>query len=169
VLRTSRNDHDVARAADPLFGAEAELHLALEHPNDLLIRMTGSTWTPAPMLHHTIIPWSPERMRRLIFSLICSSSKAANVPKPTSVGIASSQIRIAFGGAWPTKCTTSISATVPVRGVKVISPHRPDDRRATIYDSSLLAHVWTNCTGADRVLARPVWTCPELCWNGGSL
>jgi hypothetical protein len=23
--------------ADPLFGAEAELHLALEHPNDLLI------------------------------------------------------------------------------------------------------------------------------------
>jgi hypothetical protein len=37
LLRTSRNDHDVARAADPLFGAEAELHLALEHPNDLLI------------------------------------------------------------------------------------------------------------------------------------
>jgi hypothetical protein len=30
VLRTSRNDHDVARAADPLFGAEAELYLALE-------------------------------------------------------------------------------------------------------------------------------------------
>src|SRR6266508_686136 len=38
------------------------------------------------MLHHTIIPCSPERMRRLIFSLIFSSSKAANVPKPTSVG-----------------------------------------------------------------------------------
>jgi hypothetical protein len=37
LLRTSRIDHDVARAADPLFGAEAELHLALEHPNDLLI------------------------------------------------------------------------------------------------------------------------------------
>lgn len=32
LVRTSRIDHDVARAADPLFGAEAELHLALEHP-----------------------------------------------------------------------------------------------------------------------------------------
>jgi hypothetical protein len=31
VLHTSRNDHNVARAADPLFAAEAELHLALEH------------------------------------------------------------------------------------------------------------------------------------------
>src|SRR5262249_42355608 len=48
------------------------------------------------MLHHTIIPWSPERMRRLILSLIRSSGKAANVPKPTSVGITSSQIRIAL-------------------------------------------------------------------------
>ena len=38
----------------------------------------------------------------------------------------------------------------PKRGVKVISPHRPDDQRATIYDSLLLAHVWTNCTGADK-------------------
>ena len=59
-------------------------------------------------------------------------------------------IRIVPGGAWPTKCTTSISAAVPMRGVKVISPHRPDDQRATIYDSLLLAHVWTNCTGADK-------------------
>jgi hypothetical protein len=40
VFRTSRNDLDVARAADPLFAAEAELHLALEHPNDLLICVT---------------------------------------------------------------------------------------------------------------------------------
>jgi YspA, cpYpsA-related SLOG family len=40
LLRTARNDHDVARAADLLFGAEAELHLALEHPNDLLICVT---------------------------------------------------------------------------------------------------------------------------------
>src|SRR5262245_58311358 len=47
------------------------------------------------MLHHTIIPWSPERMRRLIFSLISSSGNAANVPKPTSIGMTSSQIRIA--------------------------------------------------------------------------
>src|SRR5215468_4019739 len=57
--------------------------------------LCGSTWTPASMLHHTIIPWSPERMRRLIFSLICSSGKAENVPKPTSVDITSSQVRIA--------------------------------------------------------------------------
>jgi hypothetical protein len=34
LLRTSRIDHDIARAADPLFGAEAELHLALDHPNE---------------------------------------------------------------------------------------------------------------------------------------
>jgi uncharacterized protein (DUF1330 family) len=40
MLRTSRNDHDVARAADSLFGSEAELHLAHEHPNDLLICVT---------------------------------------------------------------------------------------------------------------------------------
>jgi len=40
VFRTSRNDHDIARAADPLFGAEAELHLALEHPRDLFICVT---------------------------------------------------------------------------------------------------------------------------------
>jgi hypothetical protein len=33
VLRTGWNDHDVARATDPLFAAEAELHLALEHPS----------------------------------------------------------------------------------------------------------------------------------------
>src|SRR5262245_19472070 len=39
------------------------------------------------MLHQTTIHWSPERMRRLIFSLICSSSKPANVPKPISVGM----------------------------------------------------------------------------------
>src|SRR5262245_10762198 len=40
VLGTSRNDHDVAGAADPLFAAEPELHLALEHPHDRLICVT---------------------------------------------------------------------------------------------------------------------------------
>src|SRR5262245_24616596 len=35
-------------------------------------------------------------MRRLIFSLICSSGNAANVLKPTNVGIPSSQIRILY-------------------------------------------------------------------------
>jgi hypothetical protein len=29
MLYTPRNDHDVAEAADPLFAAEAELHLSL--------------------------------------------------------------------------------------------------------------------------------------------
>ena len=43
-----------------------------------------------------------------------------------------------------------VSALVPVRGVNVISPHRPDNQRATIWDSLLRAHVWTNCTGADK-------------------
>jgi hypothetical protein len=37
VLRTSRNDHNVTLAADPLFAAEGKLHFALEHPRDLLI------------------------------------------------------------------------------------------------------------------------------------
>jgi len=45
------------------------------------------------MLHHTIIPWSPESMRRLIFSLISSSGKAANALKPDSLGMISSQIQ----------------------------------------------------------------------------
>src|SRR5262245_963308 len=40
VLCTSRNDDNVTLAADPLFTAEAELHLALEHPHDLLIWVT---------------------------------------------------------------------------------------------------------------------------------
>jgi SAM-dependent methyltransferase len=40
VLRTSRNDHNLTLAADPLFAAEAELHFALEHPRDLLICVT---------------------------------------------------------------------------------------------------------------------------------
>ena len=32
-----------------------------------------------------------------------------------------------------------VSAVVPMRGVAVISPHRPDDQRATICDSLLRA------------------------------
>ena len=39
VLRTSRNDHDVALTSDLLFAADAKFHLALEHPHDLLIRV----------------------------------------------------------------------------------------------------------------------------------
>jgi hypothetical protein len=58
LRRTSRNDHDVARAADPLFGAEAELYLALEPICSFACRC-GSTWTPVPMLHQTTtnLPW----------------------------------------------------------------------------------------------------------------
>jgi len=41
MLRTSRNDHDVALAADPLFAAEAEVDLALQNPRDQLIYVTA--------------------------------------------------------------------------------------------------------------------------------
>jgi hypothetical protein len=50
VPHTSRNDHDVALPADPLFAAEAELHLALEHPHDLLICVTVRLGTDAKSL-----------------------------------------------------------------------------------------------------------------------
>ena len=41
MLRISRNDHDVALAADPLFAAEAEVDLALQHPRAQLIYVTA--------------------------------------------------------------------------------------------------------------------------------
>jgi hypothetical protein len=80
----------------------------------------------------------PERMRRLIFSLICSSGKAANVPKPTRLGITSSQTS---GVAWSTKCATSIfceSSRTGLRARRLNSPvGRPSSVRsinaATIY------------------------------------
>ena len=76
-------NHHVALAADRLFGAEAE-HLAVERPNDRLICVTVRLdMDPGPNALPDHIRWSPERMRRLISSLICSSSKAANRPKPT--------------------------------------------------------------------------------------
>src|SRR5215813_7170965 len=59
VLRTSRNDHDVALAADPLFAAEAELHLALEHPHDLFIcvtvRLDMDAGPDAPPYDHPLV------------------------------------------------------------------------------------------------------------------
>src|SRR5262249_45783840 len=59
VLRTSWNDHDVARAADSLFAAEAKLHLAFEHPHDLLIcvtvRLDMDTSPNAPPYEHSLI------------------------------------------------------------------------------------------------------------------
>ncbi len=59
MLRTSRNDHDVALAADPLFGAQAELHLALEHPHDLFIcvtvRLDMDTGPDAPPYDHPLV------------------------------------------------------------------------------------------------------------------
>jgi hypothetical protein len=59
VLGTSRNDHDVALAADPLFAAEAEFHLALEHPHDLLIgvtvRLDMDAGSDAPPYDHPLI------------------------------------------------------------------------------------------------------------------
>src|SRR5262249_1535814 len=59
VLRTSRNDHDVAGAADPLFAAQMELPLALEHPRDLLIgvpvRLNMDAGPDAPPYEHPLI------------------------------------------------------------------------------------------------------------------
>src|SRR5712672_80772 len=58
MLYTPRNDHDVALAADPLFAAEAELHLSLEHPDDLLIgvtvRLDMDTGPDAPPYDHPL-------------------------------------------------------------------------------------------------------------------
>jgi hypothetical protein len=59
VLRTSRNDHNVAGAADPLFAAEAELHFAFEHPHDLLVcvavRLHMSPSLDAPPYKHLLV------------------------------------------------------------------------------------------------------------------
>jgi hypothetical protein len=59
MLRTSRNDYHVALAADPLFGAQAEVHLALEHPHDLFIwvtvRLDMDTGPDAPPHNHPLV------------------------------------------------------------------------------------------------------------------
>jgi hypothetical protein len=59
MLRTSRNDYDVALTADPLFGAEAKLHLALEHPHDLFmwvtVRLDMDAGPDAPPDHHPLV------------------------------------------------------------------------------------------------------------------
>jgi hypothetical protein len=100
MFRATRNDHDIALAADPMFGAKAELHLALKHPHDLFIwvtvRLDMDTGSNAPPHNHPLVAGknaAPD------LSLICSSGKAANVPNPTSVGINLLQFRIAFGTA----------------------------------------------------------------------
>jgi hypothetical protein len=123
--------------------AEAE-HLAVERPNDRLICVTVRLdMDPGPNELPDQLRWSQERMRRPISSLICSS-KAANQPKPTNRHN-SSQL-----GSSLAACGDESAQRSQMRGVNVISPHRPDDQRATIYDSLLLAHVWTNCTGEDK-------------------
>ena len=77
----------------------------------------GSTWdagTDAPPHDHALLAEEnaaadllADLLLRLIFSLICASSKAANLLKPTSLSMSSSQIRIAFG---------SVVATIPLSG-----------------------------------------------------
>ena len=58
VLRTSRNDHDVALTSDLLFAADAKFHLALEHPHDLLIwvnvRLDMDAGPDAPPYNHPL-------------------------------------------------------------------------------------------------------------------
>src|SRR5262249_5609598 len=90
VLGASRNDHDVAGAADPLFAAEAELHLALEHPHDLLIcvtvRLDIDARPDAPPDDHPLVAGENTAADLCADSLL---GEAANAPKPTSVGITS--------------------------------------------------------------------------------
>src|SRR6516164_9453451 len=52
VPNLPESPHDIAWAADPLFAAEPELHLALEHPHDLLICVTVR-------LHMDARPYAP--------------------------------------------------------------------------------------------------------------
>ena len=97
------------------------------------------------MLHHTTIPWLPERMRRLIFSLSCSSGKAANVPKPVSFVIASSQIRIPFDAR-----TTCICETDPgPSGSRARVNHPTRERFAWRHSGPGLATFTTVQSGAD--------------------
>src|SRR5262249_53555429 len=84
VLRTSWNDHDVALAADPLFVAEAELHLALQHPHALFLWVT--VW-----LDMDAGPDAPAHDHPLVAGENASSTKAANRLKPIIFGITSSQ------------------------------------------------------------------------------
>src|SRR5262245_43282103 len=59
VLRAPWNDHDVAWTADPLFAAEAEVHLPFEHPYDLLIcvtvRLDMDASPDAPPYDHSLV------------------------------------------------------------------------------------------------------------------
>src|SRR5262249_43996667 len=126
MLRTSRNDHDVAWAADPLFAADGtpssplSIHTICSFPTrGQVAALVGWSYAMGPP------PGRPNgrACRRQLLNLrscrrVCrrrgsrraearkksitsrSAGKAANEPKPTSVGITSSQIRIAFGVAW---------------------------------------------------------------------
>jgi hypothetical protein len=88
VLRTSRNDHDVAQTADRLFAAEANSILPLS-----IDTICSFAWTPgpdAPLYDYPLVA-GENAAADLVADLLLS--KAANVPKPT---IVSSQIRIAF-------------------------------------------------------------------------
>jgi hypothetical protein len=121
-------------------------------------------------LHHTSIPWSPDRMRRLMFSLICSSGKAANVPKPTNLGINSSQLG-------------SSLAARGRRNAQLLSAQRSQCAalkwsRLTAQTISVLRYMiarFSRMSGPiaqariECWLAQSVRTCPERCWNGGSL
>jgi hypothetical protein len=58
-------------------------------------------------------------MRRLIFSLICSSTKAANVPKPTSVCITSSQSGLSLASRGRRNAQLLPFANVPLEGIAI--------------------------------------------------
>ena len=71
-------------------------------------------------------------------------------------------------GAWPTKCLTSISAAVPMRGVKVI--HLTTQTISVLrYMIACFSRMSGTFIGADKYqLIRSV-RMPEPCWNGSLL
>jgi len=146
VLRTSRNDHDVTLAADPLFTAEVELHLALEHPHDLLLRFDMDAGPDALPYDHLLV--AGENAAADLFADLLLG-KAANLLKSTSFGITSSQVRIAFGVAW--------SRNAQLQSFAKVAPSAPHGSRSRHVLSSSYA-----LTNAERHASQRFRGCGEI-------
>src|SRR5262245_19599499 len=127
------------------------------------------------MLHQTTMPWLPERMRRLIFSAICSSGNSANRLKPTSFGIniLPNQDRLWRRGRRNAQiCLTKIPWERPdSQGITVAAPGSTlaSVAGAASVCNSLVAHVRitaynAKAAGSDRPhhLDRARKTCPNV-------
>ena len=133
----------VALAADP-FATEAE-HLAVERPNDRLICVTVRLdMDHGPMLYRTTSVVAGENAAPNLFANLLLK-QGGEPAEAHHLGINSSQL----GSSLAARGRRN-AQPLSMRGVKVISPHRPDDQHAMIYDNLLLALVWANCTGADQ-------------------